>query len=109
MNKTPWPPTRLRDLDPETIEFLARLNDDERRRLIEVSHLSIKETARLRQFLSLPDEKWDAGFRIVTRSVVFNRLIRSVPKLILGLAALIIAINQIWQHVSPYFLRSVGK
>ena len=105
----PWPPTRLRDLDPRTIEFLARLNEDERRRLIDVSHLSVKQTRRLHQFLSLPDEKWDAGFRVVTRSVLFGHAIRRVPKLVLGLAAILVAANQIWGWASPYVMRMLGK
>lgn len=109
MDGKEWPPTRLRDLDPRTIEFLARLNEDERQRLIEVSHLDEKQTKRLEQFLSLPDDKWEAGFRIVTRSVLIAGAIKSVPKFILGLAAILIAINQIWGWVSPYLLRVVGK
>ncbi len=102
-------PQRWADLDPRTIEFIARLNEDERQRLIEVSHLDAKQTQRLEQFLSLPDDKWDAGFKIVTRSVVLNRAVRSVPKLILGLAAVLVAVDQIWKWVSPYALRAFGK
>lgn len=100
-------PLRWRDLDKRTIEFIARLNEHERQRLIEVSNLSSQQTKRLEKFLSLPDDKWDAGFKIVTRSVVIAGIVRKVPKLILGLAALLIAINQIWGWVAPYVMRTI--
>lgn len=102
-------PGRLRDLDKRTIELLARMNEDERRHLIELMHLEDKELARLTRFLKLPDEKWEAGFKIVTRSAVFSAILRRVPKLILGLAAILVAIGQIWSWVSPYVLRGIGK
>lgn len=102
-------PGRWMELDKRTIEWIARLNEDERNRLIEVSQLSAKQVARLEQFLSLPDDKWDAGFKIVTRSVFIGGAVRRIPKLILGLAALMIALNQIWGWASPYLFRMVGK
>lgn len=104
-----WPPTRLRDLDKNTIEFLARLSEDEIDRLIEVSHLEARETKRLKQFLSLPQAQWEAGFSIVTRSVFISALMRKIPKFVLGLAAVLIAINQIWGWASPYLTRFAGK
>lgn len=111
MTETPLSelPGRLRDLDKRTIELLARMNEEERRHLIELMHLDDKEITRLRRFLELPDDKWDAGFRIVTRSAVLSAVMRRVPKLILGLAALLVATNQIWAWISPWMLRMVGK
>jgi hypothetical protein len=100
-------PQRWRELDKRTIEMVARWNEEERERLIQISHLSKKQMDRLGQFLSLPDDKWEAGFKIVTRSVVFAGAIRSVPKFVLGLAAVLVALNQIWGWVSPYLLRAV--
>ena len=63
-------PLRWRELDKRTIEYIARLNEEERLALIEISHLPVQQIERLKEFLSLPEEKWKAGFRIVTRSVV---------------------------------------
>lgn len=102
-----WPPTRLRDLDKEMIEFLARLNEDERRRLIEVSHMTPKQTTPLKKFLSHEDEKREAGFRIVTRSVVIAGIVRRVPTLIIGLAAILVALGQIWGWLARYVGRSI--
>jgi len=98
-------PQRWAELDKRTIEWIARLNEDERRRLIEVGNLSARQLKRLVELLSLPDDKWEAGFKIVTRSVVLSRAMRSFPKFVLGLAALLVAINQIWGYASPYVLR----
>jgi hypothetical protein len=100
-------PRRWWDLDKRTIEMVARWNEDERERIIQISHLNKKQMDRLEQFLSLPDDKWKAGFKMVTRSVVFASAVRSVPKFVLGLAAILVAFNQIWAWVSPYLLRSV--
>jgi hypothetical protein len=100
-------PQRWWELDKRTIEMVARWNEEERERLIQISHLDKKQMDRLDVFLSLPDDKWDAGFKIVTRSVVFTRAIRSVPKFVLGLAAILVALNQIWGWVAPYLLRAV--
>jgi hypothetical protein len=98
----PWtPPRRLRDLDDDTVEWLARLNEEERRRLIDVSHLTEKQTHRLIQFLSLDDARWEAGFKIVTRSAFVTGTLRSVPKFVLGLAALLVAVQQLWGWISP--------
>ena len=99
-------PQRWRDLDKRTIEWIARLNEDERQRLIDVSHLDAKQLVRLDQFLSLPDDKWDAGFKIVTRSVVIGGAVRKFPGFVLGLAAVLVAINQLWGWVSPYLLKA---
>lgn len=104
-----WPPTRLRDLDPRTIEFLARLNEAERTRLIEVGNLSRKESLRLRKLLALPDAQWDAGFKIVTRSAAFSAALRTVPKLVLLIAAVLVAINQIWGFMWTPLIKLLGK
>lgn len=98
-------PQRWAELDRRTIEWIARLNEDERQRLIEVSHLEPQQIRRLELFLSLPDDKWEAGFRIVTRSVLVARALRSFPRFVLALAAVLIALNQIWGFVAPYVLR----
>ncbi|MER9056404.1 hypothetical protein [Mesorhizobium sp. M0910] len=99
-------PQRWRELDKRTIEMVARCNEEERERIIQISHLSKKQMDRLDQFLKLPDDKWEAGFRIVTRSVIFNKTLRSAPKFVLGLAAVLVALNQVWALLAPY-LRSI--
>lgn len=101
-------PRRLIELDKRTIEWLARQNEEERERLIELSHFTPKQLRRLQMFLSLPDDKWRAGFRIVTRSVILAKAVRSVPKFVLYLSGLLIALNQIWAIIAPYLLRA-GK
>lgn len=62
-------PRRLRDLEPRTVEFLARLNEPERDNLVHMSNMSVKKRERLEKFLSLPEEEFNAGFEIVTAAV----------------------------------------
>ncbi|HTV71181.1 MAG TPA: hypothetical protein VMF90_21845 [Rhizobiaceae bacterium] len=99
-------PQRWAELDRRTIEWIARLNEAERQRLIDVSHLEAYQLERLEDLLSLPEDKWQAGFKVVTRSVWFAAVIRKVPVFIVGLAAFLVAVDQIWKYVSPYLLRS---
>lgn len=101
-------PRRWIELDKRTIEWIARLNEEEREALVALGHLTPKQLRRLREFLSLPNDKWEAGFKIVTRSVIIAKAIRSVPKFILWLSALLIALNTIWGWIVPY-LTKVGK
>lgn len=98
-------PLRWRELDKRTIEWIARLNESERSKMIAVSHLNDKQLERLERFLSLPDDKWEAGFKIVTRSVLFSAAVRRVSGLIIAFAALIVALGQIWAWVAPYLPR----
>lgn len=94
---------RWYDLDPRTIEFIARLNEDERRRLIELGSLSEKEVERLQKFLALDDERWEAGFTIVARSVVISKAIRKFPVFLMTFAAMLVAVNQIFGSLSAPF------
>lgn len=98
-------PLRWRDLDKRTIEWIARLNEDERERLIEVSHLDAKQLGRLEKLLSLDDAKWDAGFKIVTRSVFISAAVRKFPLFVLGLASFLVAVDQIWKYAAPFLTR----
>lgn len=95
-------PQRWADLDKRTIEWIARLNEEERQRLIDVSHLSVKQLERLEKLLSLPEDKWDAGFKIVTRSVFISAAMRKFPIFVLGLASFLVALDQIWKYVAPF-------
>ncbi|HEV2504381.1 MAG TPA: hypothetical protein VGV39_14985 [Mesorhizobium sp.] len=95
-------PRRWWDVDKRTIEWIARLNEEERENLIAVGNMTDIEMKRLKQLLGLPEDKWQAGFRIITRSVVFNKAIKTVPRFILYLSGLLIALNQIWGFIQPY-------
>lgn len=97
-------PRRWADLDPETIEWIARLNEGERRRLIDLSHMKEKEAGRLRQLLALEDDKWEAGFRMIKKAAGFNNLTKAFPRFVLGLAALLVALDQIWTRVVPWII-----
>jgi hypothetical protein len=98
-------PERWRDLDKRTIELIARMNEEERRHLVDLMNLDDKQLGRLRRLLSLPDEKWEAGFKVVTRSAIVSTMLARVPKFVLGIAALLVAIDQIWKYLAPYVLR----
>jgi len=95
-------PERWKELDKRTIELIARLNEDERRHLVDLMALDDKEIGRLRRLLSLPDEKWEAGFKIVTRSAFLSAVISRVPRLILLIAGVLVAVSQIWGFLAPY-------
>ena len=102
-------PLRWRDLDKRTIEFIARLNESERGRFIQFSHLDEAQFRRLDEFLTLPDDKWKAGFKIVTRSVAISNVLRKFPRFVLGLAAILVALDQIWARGAPYITKAFGK
>lgn len=105
MNEQSRPlPSRWVELDPRTIEFIARLNEHERDKLIQVGNLSEKEVKRLCRFLALDDDKWEAGFKIVTRAVVMNKILVAMPRLVFWLAAISVAINQIWTNFVPWII-----
>lgn len=116
-------PYRLRDLDPRTIELLARLNEEERQSLIEFAgmgelerdHLILllrdmdnKKIKRLHQFLGLADEKWEAGFDIVSNRVFFWKVFKNIPVFVLGLVGFLTALAKLWEWIAPY-IRIGGK
>lgn len=98
-----WPPRwDAPPLDQRTIEFIARLNEQERRNLIMIGDMSDKDIARFKAFLELPAETWDAGIRLAQRSASWTRLTKRFPSLVLGLAALLGASNVIWNFIKPW-------
>lgn len=135
MAKTPGSvpgfPTRLLDLDPRTVELLARLNEEERRTLIELSNLSKLQLGhlidlldvlevenqgdppnakvkRLGEFLSLTEPKWRAGFDIVTNWTFVLKVLKATPWFVIALVALMTAAGQLWTLFSAWF-RLGGK
>ena len=95
-------PLRWRDLDKRTIEWVARLSEDERSRLIDVSHLSEKQLTRLERLLSLEDGRWEVIFRASTMVDFLTGVLGRFPRLVLGLAALLVAFDQIWNRFLPW-------
>ena len=100
-------PLRLRDLDPDTILFLDRLNENERRALIWCASLNPESRDRLDQFLRLDVEKFNAGFRLIefwTRmSWLFGRmgwLGKASVWIIMTAAGILVALTQIAEHLS---------
>jgi hypothetical protein len=100
-------PLRLRDLDPDTILFLDRLNENERRALIWCASLNPESRDRLDQFLRLDVEKYVAGFKLLelwTRlSWLFGRLGwigKTSVWIVMTTAGILIALTQIAEHLS---------
>lgn len=91
-----------RKIDQQTLEWLIRLNEDERRRLIEVSHLSEKQLGRFERLLSLEEGRWEAIFRASTMVDFLTGMLGRFPRLVLGLAALLVAFDQIWNRFLPW-------
>lgn len=100
-------PQRLRDLDPQTILLLDRMNSEEREALIWCLNLTPEERVRLDKFLQLDAEKFQAGFKLVelwTRiSWVLGRLGwlgKTSVWIITATAGILVALTQIIEHLS---------
>ncbi len=100
-------PQRLRDLDPQTILLLDRMDSEEREAFIWCVNLSPEERARLDKFLQLDAEKFQAGFKLVelwTRiSWVLGRLGwlgKTSVWIITATAGILVALTQIIEHLS---------
>ena len=97
-----WPPRwDAPPLDPDTVEWIARLNEAERRNLIELSHLSEENLKRVQALLALDKETWEAGIRLATRSAAWSRIAKRFPGIVLALAGFLVALNTIWGFVGP--------
>jgi len=97
-------PRRLLDLDQETIEWLDRLTTEERSALIWAGHLPIEKRKRLDQFLALPQEHFEAGFKIVEVWTRVRWLGWMFTKIVLTTAAVLYAAQQILAAagISPF-------
>lgn len=97
----PQLPQRLRELNPETILFLDRLNTTERDSLIFFANLSDSKRARLTRFLNQPDKEFEAGFTVVEIWTRLGWMGITVMKVIVTVAALLLALNQILTWLRP--------
>jgi len=88
-------PRRLRDLEPRTVEWLARLNEQERQNLIYLGDLTEKKRTRLDDFLSLPDEEFKAGFQVVTAAVRIKWIVAKGFWIASSVAAFLLIYGQI--------------
>ncbi len=93
-------PRRLRDLEPRTIEWLARLNEQERQNLIFMGDLTEKKRTRLDKFLALPDEEFQAGFQVVTAAVRIKWVLAKGFWIASSVAAVLLIYSQISNFVS---------
>lgn len=92
---SPAVPQRLRELTPETVLFLDRLNTAERDSLIYFANLPEDKRNRLTRFLNQPKDEFDAGFKVVELWTRLGWMGVTAMKIILTVAGLLLAINQI--------------
>ncbi|MER9586986.1 hypothetical protein [Mesorhizobium sp. M0276] len=91
-------PNRLRDLDPETILRLDRLDSSQRAALIWAGRLDQHQRDRLDKFLDLDRDHFEAGFAVVKLWTRMRRLGSTSMWIILTVAGLLLAMSQIVDH-----------
>lgn len=96
MNETP---SRLRDLDPETILWLDRLDSQQRQALIWAGHLELEQRERLDKFLALDRDHFEAGFAVVQLWTRLRWLGSTSMWIILTVAGFLLAVTQILEHI----------
>lgn len=94
-------PKRLAELNPETVLFLDRLNTLERDSLIYFANLPEKKRERLTRFLNLAEDEFEAGFKVVELWTRLGWMGITAMKIILTVAGLLLAINQIMTWWGP--------
>ncbi|BCH12093.1 hypothetical protein MesoLj131c_63510 [Mesorhizobium sp. 131-3-5] len=92
-------PSRLRDLDPETILWLDRLDSKQREALIWAGRLNPEQRDRLDEFLGLDEDHFAAGFAVVKLWTRLRWLGSTSMWIILTVAGLLLAITQIIDQV----------
>lgn len=97
----PQLPQRLRDLNAETVLFLDRLNSAERDSLIYFANLPEKKRDRLTRFLGLAEDEFEAGFKVVELWTRLGWMGITAMKIILTVAGLLLAVNQIMAWWGP--------
>ena len=97
-NDMPDFPSRLRDLHPDTILWLDRLDTQQREALIWAGRLDQHQRDRLDQFLDLDKDHFEAGFAVVRLWTRVRWLGSTSMWIILTTAALLLAIAQIFDH-----------
>lgn len=88
-------PNRLRDLDPETILWLDRLDSKQRDALIWAGRLDLEQRDRLDKFLDLDHDHFEAGFAVVKLWTRLRWLGSTSMWIILTVAGLLLAMAQI--------------
>ncbi|OBQ90044.1 hypothetical protein [Mesorhizobium sp. AA23] len=88
-------PQRLRELDPETILWLDRLDSKQREALIWAGRLDPLRRERLDKFLDLDEDHFEAGFAVVQLWTRLRWLGSTSMWIILTVAGLLLALTQI--------------
>ncbi|MDG4853793.1 MULTISPECIES: hypothetical protein [unclassified Mesorhizobium] len=88
-------PQRLRELDPETILWLDRLDSKQREALIWAGRLDPLRRERLDKFLDLNEDHFEAGFAVVQLWTRLRWLGSTSMWIILTVAGLLLALTQI--------------
>ncbi|PBC01715.1 hypothetical protein [Mesorhizobium sp. WSM3860] len=88
-------PQRLRELDPETILWLDRLDSKQREALIWAGRLKPEQRDRLDDFLDLDEDHFQAGFAVVKLWTRLRWLGSTSMWIILTVAGLLLALTQI--------------
>jgi hypothetical protein len=91
-------PNRLRDLDPDTILWLDRLDHRQREALVWAGRLDLHQRDRLDQFLDLDRDHFEAGFAVVKLWTRMRWLGSTSMWIILTVAGLLLAMSQIVDH-----------
>lgn len=91
-------PNRLRDLDPDTILWLDRLDSKQREALIWAGRLEPWQRERLDLFLDLDKDHFEAGFAVVRLWTRMRWLGSTSMWIILTVAGLLLAMSQILDH-----------
>lgn len=86
-------PTKLLDLDPETVGWLHRLTTEERAALIWAGRLPEKKRERLDLFLALEEEKFKAGFTIVELWTRLQWIGITAMKILVTIAGALVALD----------------
>jgi hypothetical protein len=92
-------PNRLRDLDPDTILWLDRLDHTQREALIWAGRLQPAQRDRLDKFLDLDRDQFEAGFAVVRLWTRMRWLGSTSVWIILTVAGLLLAMTQILEQI----------
>lgn len=91
-------PSRLVDLDPDTILWLDRLDHKQREALVWAGRLEPQQRARLDRFLDLDKDHFEAGFAVVRLWTRLRWLGSTSMWIILTVAGLLLTMAQILDH-----------
>ena len=92
-------PNRLRDLDPNTILWLDRLDAKQREALMWAGHLDPEQRDRLDKVLDLDEAHFKAGFAVVQLWTRLSWLSSTSMWIILTVAGLLLAVTQIMEQL----------